>query len=211
MFRIHVCLVEGHPLAARYVSELVAHDPEFGLVEEQDLGKRGSASRPSQVVFLIDTSTGSPDLAKLLRVIRVRYPKSKVILLGPALEPPDLLRSLYLGIEGYVSFLEIPEKLASAIRAVSEGGYWIPPRFLADYIQQNEIVRKNMVRHSALTRREQQILELVVRRLSNKEIAEILKVSERTVKFHVSNLFSKLQVHGRKTLIEEFAHGFQPA
>jgi len=208
MSRIRVCLVEGHPLAARYVSQLVTHDPEFGLVEEQDLGKRGGTSR---AVFLVDPSAGTPDLAKLLRLIRVRHPTSKVILLGPALEPPDLLRSLYLGIEGYVSFSDVPGKLASAIRAVSEGGYWIPPRFLAEYIQQNEVVRKHMLRHSALTKREQQILELVVRRLSNKEIAGILNVSERTVKFHVSNLFSKLQVHGRRNLIDEFAHAFQPA
>ncbi len=208
MSRIRVCLVEGHPLAARYVSQLVTHDPEFGLVEEQDLGKRGGASR---LVFLVDSSAGTADLANLLRLIRVRHPTSRVILLGPALEPPDLLRSLYLGIEGYVSFSDVPGKLANAIRAVSEGGYWIPPRFLAEYIQQNDVVRKHMLRHSALTKREQQILELVVRRLSNKEIAEILNVSERTVKFHVSNLFSKLQVHGRRNLIDEFAHAFQPA
>lgn len=211
MVRVRVCLIAGHPLAACYISQLASRERDFEVVEEQDFQKPGGAAPRRPDVFLIDASAENLDLAQRLRVIRVRYPKSRIILLGPALEPADFLRHLYFGIQGYVPFRDVPHKLAGAIRAVHEGGCWLPPRLLADYIKQNEIIRAHRGRHPALTKREQQILGLVVRRLSNKEIAEILKLSERTVKFHISNLFSKLEVHGRRNLIEEFAPGFQPA
>lgn len=205
VIRVRVCLLEGHPLAARYISELFGRDAQVRLMDYRNSGEQPGV--PSEVpdVFLVDLRALGTDLGQLLRMVRLRYNQAKVILVGSEIEPATILRYLYMGIRGYVSFREVPYKLIGAVKAVGEGGFWIPSSILAKYIRQGEILQNHAARNPALSEREQQILELVVRRLTNKEIAEILHISERTVKFHVSNVFSKLQLHDRKSLIEGYA------
>jgi DNA-binding CsgD family transcriptional regulator len=80
----------------------------------------------------------------------------------------------------------------------------MPREILSEYVQ---CAREGHLRSSSqlesMTARETQTLELVKRRFSNKEIADILHVQESTVKFHLSNIYSKLQVSGRRDLIQD--------
>jgi len=109
---------------------------------------------------------------------------------------------LYLGLDGLVKVSEdLEQELASAVNTVLDGAVWAPRRLLAEYVRQTNWLRSDQfLARFSLTPRESQVLQFALRRLSNKEIGEVLRISERTVKFHISNIFDKLQVNDRQSL-----------
>jgi DNA-binding NarL/FixJ family response regulator len=110
---------------------------------------------------------------------------------------------LHAGYDGVVVCSEAWEsEVAKAIPSILRGGLWFPAPVLAEYardIKRGTEDERRLNRY--LTARESQILQMVIRRLSNKEIAQVLDISERTVKFHVSNLLNKLAVNSRQEVI----------
>ena len=109
---------------------------------------------------------------------------------------------LYLGLDGLVKVSEdLEQELASAVNTVLDGAVWAPRRLLAEYVRQTNWLRSDQfLAQFSLTPRESQVLQFAIRRFSNKEIGGILGISERTVKFHMSNIFEKLQVSDRQSL-----------
>ena len=106
------------------------------------------------------------------------------------------------------------EQLSRAVAAVAAGGFWVPRAWLTRFVDAMlsvSAVRRNAsaaVSRARLSRREQQVFDALLENLSNKEIASRLNVSERTIKFHVSNVLAKFAVRRRADLIVLFS---QPA
>jgi LuxR family transcriptional regulator, maltose regulon positive regulatory protein len=97
----------------------------------------------------------------------------------------------------------IGEQLAEAVHCVVQGKLWISSGVLEAFARQSIASLKTVSESRAsqgMTQRESEVMELVKRRLSNKEIGECLNIRESTVKFHLSNIFSKLQVNRRSQL-----------
>ena len=116
-----------------------------------------------------------------------------------------------LGIHGFLPYSDVANGLIPAVRAVAQGKTWIRTEVLQEYMRKTLIAHAGGFPHGdGLTRRESAILDFVKRRMSNNEIAGILGVHESTVKFHLSNLFSKLQVKNRRDLLkrEEAVHSW---
>ena len=153
---------------------------------------------------MAEWSSTDLDLTELLRVIRSRH-EGHVVVTGPEADAAAVVRYLYLGVHGYVPFREVADQLLPAVYTVMQGGYWMPSLCGADQPARR---RHGAVREPAGRLDEPRAggLRLVARRHSNKEIAGMLCISERTVKFHVSNVLSKLQMHDRTRLIEELVH-----
>jgi len=135
----------------------------------------------------------------------MRYPESKfLVLLSPEKgTDEEMLRLLYVGIDGFSIFADqLAQELPRALRAIMSGNLWVPHLVLHQYVRQTNLLLDTQLRpEPRLTARENQIFQLVVRRLSNKEIGGALEIAERTVKFHISNIFSKLKVQGRRELL----------
>ncbi|HXE75910.1 MAG TPA: response regulator transcription factor [Candidatus Xenobia bacterium] len=125
-----------------------------------------------------------------------------VLLPAQSFNDEACLRLLYLGIEGVLGASDrLARDLLAAVQAVAGGDLWAPARVLNLYKQQTEWIRsQEFHQRFALTGRENQVLQLMLRRLSNKEIGEALGISERTVKFHVSNILAKLHLDSRQRL-----------
>jgi len=195
-----------HPLAAQYVLNILSsHDELRDLLARppvSDFDLLGQDTSPR--LFVLDTYLLPLDLSKVTRHLTVRCPGSKFLGLLPArgCDDEDLLRLLYLGLDGLVKISEgLEEELVTAVNAILAGGIWAPRRVLAEYVRQTDWLRSDqLLSRFSLTARESQVLQLALRHLSNKEIAGILGISERTVKFHVSNIFGKLQVDDRQSL-----------
>jgi len=139
---------------------------------------------------------------------RARAPGScpKCVLIAMEDDPNRFLTAIRRGARGYVLQDASAADVVSAIRAVAEGHAVCPPvyaRVLFDLVatQTDELPNTRRRTRWGLTRREQQLIPLIGRGLSNKEIASKLNISERTVKFHVSNLLSKFGVRRRADLI----------
>ena len=114
----------------------------------------------------------------------------------------DADRMVQWGIGGFVPYSDVVDSLIPAVRAVADGKTWARKEVLQEYLQKNLIAHNGgLGRGAGLTERENVIMDLVKRRMSNNEIAGVLGVRESTVKFHISNLFSKLHVKSRRDLL----------
>ena len=135
-----------------------------------------------------------------------KWPDLKVLVLTVSEETADLYNALKVGARGYVLKISSPQEIIDALRQVHEG--WVvvspamAPRFLSELgepvgpsHQQADRVAPNG--ETQLTLREQEILKLVARGLSNVQIGEELMVTENTVKSHVKNILGKLHMKNR--------------
>jgi len=119
------------------------------------------------------------------------------------------LRLLHTGIEGIAVLSDrLEEKLPVAARTILAGNVCCPRPVLAEYVRQTKLLLNQQLRpYLSLSARENQILQLMLRRLSNKEIAGALGIAERTVRFHVANIFAKLRVSDRRRLLAALDEG----
>lgn len=203
----YVQVVSAHPWVSPLLSRILAgHEllkPRLlpALSEPENLGEGAQAKEPR--LFLLDSWSLGHDLNRFSRRLRSQFPDSRFLVLGAPGRATDeeILGLLYSGIDGLVSFSDrLEEELPLAIAAVAAGGLWMPNRIMHQYVRQTT-QWFDLQSQRKLTARENQVLQLVVRRLSNPEIAEALKISERTVKFHVSNLFVKVGAQNRQALL----------
>lgn len=163
--------------------------------------------RSEKCIFVLDALSLPMPLSKLARTLRVCRPRSKLlVLVGPKEVDQEILRLLYNGIEGIVRMGDsLGDELPQAVQALLVGNLWAPNKVLAEYVRQtNLLFDQQFLSHLSLTGRESQVLQMMIRRLCNKEIAGALGISERTVRFHVSNIFTKLQVTDRQSLLVAF-------
>jgi DNA-binding NarL/FixJ family response regulator len=199
---LSVCVVEQNCLAARYLLEIIAKYPALRVVTLEDL----IAHKPSERIaplFIVDSEGIDLPLSECLHLLRERHPNTRFVILDEEQPPEQIVRLLALGVHGFVSYAHIEEHLPQAVDRISRGELWFSPSVLEAYARRS-IASLETVSHSptghAITQRESQVVELVNRRLSNKEIGELLNIRESTVKFHLSNIFSKLQVNRRSEL-----------
>lgn len=204
---VGVCVLSFHPLVFPTIRELVT-DGQFLL---QDC--RLPSDRPPELqVFKIPAVSlyvveaherRSPTETLIVRML-AENPLARIVVVAQAVDERTAFPLLRLGIKGLLTYAELPAQLARALEAVSGGGFWIPRAILSRFVE-SVISGSSSPRASPgslhLTRREREVLGEVLGRLSNKEIAEKLRLTERTVKFHVSNLLAKHGVMRRADLI----------
>jgi DNA-binding NarL/FixJ family response regulator len=197
-----ICLVEQNHLAARYLLEILAKQTALHAVTLEDLIARKPAERLAQV-FIVDRKGIDLSLRECLDVLRERYAKARFLILDEEQTPEQTVGLLALGIHGFLSYAQIDKQLSQAVDRILRGELFFSSNVLEAYARRS-IASLNTANQSptgqAITHRESQIVELVKRRLSNKEIGAVLNIQESTVKFHLSNVFSKLQVSRRSEL-----------
>jgi DNA-binding NarL/FixJ family response regulator len=106
------------------------------------------------------------------------------------------IRLLYLGVHGIVLAENLERDLPKAIHSVYNGDLWVSRCALNEYVSRSGHRTDGI----SFTGREQQVVVFLMNGFSNKEIGNSLRISERTVKFHVSNILQKLNVENRKSL-----------
>jgi DNA-binding CsgD family transcriptional regulator len=156
-------------------------------------------------LFLLDGCSINLALGPLSGRLRVNSPGSKFL----ALLPPDksskseVLLLFHWGIDGFVTLhkkwkAELPEAALALLR----GRFWVPSEVLLAYVKQMKtFLDRQLLTGQSLTAREGQVLQLLLRHLTNKEIAHQLNIGERTAKFHVSNVLNKLGLENRRNLL----------
>jgi DNA-binding NarL/FixJ family response regulator len=158
-------------------------------------------------LFLLDGCSLRTDLGRLAERCRTAAPGSKFLaLLSP--ENGDFAektRLFYWGIDGFVELHKTWQtELPLAIRSVLRGQPWVPPEILLAFVKRAKtLLDAQLLPGHSLTAREGQVLQLLMRRLTNKEISNTLGISDRTVKFHVSNILGKLQLEDRRGLLAD--------
>jgi DNA-binding NarL/FixJ family response regulator len=196
---ISVGIIASNWLVIERLSVLLANDPTTSASAYECTN---DIAAPYPAAWVIDRAHLVPPLSEWVRNIQSKSPTAKFLVLDRDRRDPMLLRLLALGIHGFMTHRDVGEHLRSALREICDGGLWFPGHILRKFVQHSTARRyQRKFGPLAITVREAQILELVERRLSNKEIATRLGVQESTVKYHLSNIFAKLEVQNRYELV----------
>src|SRR5690242_19200250 len=192
---IRVLVVDDHAVVREGLRGFLALQDGIEVVGEAADGDEAvaAAERLAPDVILMDLVMPRVDGVEAMRRIRERLPRARVIVLTSFADDEKLLPSLRAGAAGYLLKNVQPQELVRAIRIAHEGGALLDPVVAARLLDtlaagppQPERVR--------LTGRERDVLTLLARGLSNKQIAFELSLAEKTVKSHVSRLLDKLGV-----------------
>ena len=196
--RIRVYALSKHPLVVRYVRETLRRDPQIAVIckpENKELKiERGEA--PS--VLLVDLVSLNRPFEGYIYTLRSSFPQSQILLLGTPDSEEEMCRLLLLGAKGFVPYASMEARLPAALARACEGRFVVSRKALAkfaEYCYQPSI--RNPATKRVFSPHEKQLLSLLQRRLSNKEMAASLHITERTVKFHLAKIFAKLGVHDR--------------
>ena len=161
-------------------------------------------SVPKASVYIVEAHPQFPVTEAVVTGIHARQPSSRVLLLSEPFDDATAFALLRLGVKGLMTYGEADGGLPRAIETVAEGGLWVGRALLSRFVDSalcTVPLRVYATGFEGLTRRERQVLEAVLDNLSNKEIARRLHMSERTAKFHVSNLLVKHGVRRRADLL----------
>lgn len=203
-----VCLLSPHPLVLGEFERVLAGS-QFKLIPrllESSLGPDlRRMSVPKAGVFVVDAHVARAAAGALLSNILEQHPQARILVVAEKLNVSESNSLLRLGAKGLLTYAEVRDQLTRALPLVAGGGFWVPRSVLSGFVDSvlsgSGSRRVNLEISSELSRREQEVLNGLLENLANKEIAGKLNISERTVKFHVSNLLSKFGVRRRADLI----------
>src|SRR5579875_743569 len=148
-------------------------------------------------VVLMDAQLPNEQSLEALRQIKQLNLDTHVLLLATQDREAYLYETLRAGADGYVLKDIAPDELASAVRVVARGEVLVQPQLAGRLLSRFGKQPRGSAPFETLTARELEVLRLLARGLRNKEIASRLVVSERTVNFHLANIYQKLNVSGR--------------
>jgi len=189
--KIRVLCVDDHPIVRDGIAAIINLQPDMSLVGATATAgealKRFSELRPD--VALVDLRLPDMDGFDLIKRLRDMHPNARVIVLSSHEGDVDIQRALEAGAQGYVVKGIVREELLETIRGVHAGKRRLPAAVaqkLAEHMGEEPI-----------STRELEVLALMAAGKRNKEIASQLSIAEDTVKMHVRNILSKLQVNDR--------------
>jgi DNA-binding NarL/FixJ family response regulator len=197
---IKVLLVDDHAVVREGLRAFLELQDGLQVVGEAEDGEQAVlvADRLRPDVILMDLMMPKLDGVGAMRLLRDRVPDARVVVLTSFLEDERLLPAIQAGAAGYLLKNAEPAELARAIRAAHAGEAIIDPTVAARLVSAlADGSRAIGDPREQLTRREREVLELIVRGRSNKRIAFELGIAEKTVKTHVGHLLAKLGVTDR--------------
>jgi DNA-binding NarL/FixJ family response regulator len=205
---LRVCLLSPHPMVLTEFHRLL-EDCGFQITSKQLDSMLAPDLRnlevPRASVYVVDAHAARQATGVLLGNILEHNSNARLLVVGDRLKESESYALLRQGVKGILTYSEAREQLPRALPQVASGGIWVPrpvlSRFVDSILNGRQARRLNPDSANDLSQREQEVLTGLLENLANKELAQKMKISERTVKFHVSNLLSKFGVRRRADLI----------
>ena len=196
---IRLLIVDDHELVRQGFMAMMSVEPGLDVVGEAADGVEAvELARSLQPdVILLDLAMPRKDGIEATREIRVDNPNARILIITSFAEDEKVFQAVKAGALGYLLKDSSPEALLRAINAVYEGRLSLHPDIALKLIEELNRPLDQPPTEDPLTEREEEVLILVAKGLSNKEIAERLVVTERTVSAHVSNILGKLHLANR--------------
>lgn len=190
---LRVFIIEKQLLFGTAIAQILSSDPAItvvGLASDRDSTSFATA-RADVVVVDID----SDEVDATVDILRTASPDTRICLLSMYSQPEVMQRCLSAGADGYIVKDSSLQELVAAIKAIGEGSSYVDPRVAAALLRRR--VPSHVPYTSQLSPRETDIIRLIAQGLSNRDIGHRLVLSEKTVKNHVSRIFSKLHFTAR--------------
>jgi two-component system NarL family response regulator len=201
--QIRVLIADDHALFRRGLELVLGGEPDIDIVGEAEDGisavEQAAALEPD--VVLMDVRMPGATGIEAARRLRSVHPGVKIVMLTVSEDEEDLFASIRAGANAYLLKEVSIEEVADAVRAVHRGNSLVSPSMASKLFSEfNVLSRRVEDQHGnapRLTDRELEVLRLVAKGMSNREIATELVIAENTVKNHIRNILEKLQLRSR--------------
>ena len=205
---IRIVVADDHPVVRQGLKALFSAHGDIEIVAdvrniEGLLAAMGSLD-PDVVVLDLDLDPENDDDMAALQALRDHSPHARVVAYTAHENEDRVVQALALGVEGYILKSANPEELLKAIRVVYRGGLMLQSSVastLMRHMRSGATIEQPNKGEAPVSRRELDVLRLMGQGKSNRQIADKLAISERTVKFHVSSILSKLDVKNRTAAV----------
>lgn len=189
--KIRLLIADDHYIVRLGLIALVSTESDMEVVAEAADGVQALElyGRHNPDLALLDMRMPIKNGIQTTMEIRARFPAARILMLTAFDGDEEIHKALQAGAQGYVFKNSSGEKLIPALRTVLAGQRWIPKE-VASRLASRKTFEK-------LTTREEEVLNELAKGLANKEIAEILNITEHTVKDHLKNILAKLRVADR--------------
>lgn len=196
---IKIMIADDHSMIREGLKNLLELDGDIQVIAEavdgEDCLDKLQVVKPD--VLLLDINMPKKNGLEVLKSLKSKKSKLKVLVLTVHNEIEYLMKAVDIGVNGYVLKDSESAELKKAIFTVAEGESYIQPSLIPALNAKMIETNKDAEKIKSLTRRELDVLKLLAVGMYNKEVGKRLKISERTVKNHVSNIFKKLGVTDR--------------
>ncbi|XBG90125.1 response regulator transcription factor [Enterococcus cecorum] len=205
---IKVLLVDDHEMVRLGVSTYLSIQPDIEVVGEASDGQEGVEKalslRPD--VILMDLVMDNMDGITATKEILAQWAQAKILIVTSYIDDEKVFPAIQAGASGYLLKTSSAQEIAEAVRKTIVGERVIEEE-VSEKIQNQDYANQYFL-YEELTNREREVLDLIAQGKSNQEIAEILFITLKTVKTHVSNILAKLGVEDRtQVAIYAFKHG----
>ncbi|MHB1132074.1 MAG: response regulator [Chloroflexota bacterium] len=219
--KIKIMIADDHPIFRQGLRGILAAEPDMEVVAETADGNQAiELSRSLSLdVLLIDAHLPGKDGIEVARTVKMHSPSTGIVLMTAQDDEEQLFQAIKVGAAGYYLKDIDPPVLLEALRRVSNGEYLINESVLTKPLVASRVLKQFRDLAMAgqdveplfvpLSAREIEVLEYIARGNSNKEIARALKISDQTVKNHITSILRKLAVNDRtQAVVYALRHGW---
>jgi DNA-binding NarL/FixJ family response regulator len=202
--RIKVVIADDHRLIRESLRLVLYGEANIKVVGEASNGPEAIdvVTKLKPDVVLLDIYMPGMDGLDVIQPIKEKSPNTKVLMLTLAMDEDMIFETLKAGAKGYISKDASISDLFKAIKAVHQGELWVERKLISRFFDEETVTIAGGEDHpettkEGLTPREQEVLRCLTEGCTNKEIANALFISEKTVKTHLNSIFRKLNVTRR--------------
>lgn len=207
---IKVVLADDHPVVRKGIISILKHD---GLIEIS--GEAGDGFEAETVckekqpdILLLDLSMPGPKLTDLIHGIKNVSKKTKILVLSAHDDDIYVREVIKAGVEGYLLKEEAPEVVTKAVHSIQNGSTWFSQPIVEKLVQW-QFGTPSGEDDIKLTKREEEILQLIAQGLDNDTIATKLSLAEQTIRNYVSVIYDKIEVRSRaEAVVWAIENGF---
>lgn len=198
--KIEIIIADDHMMIREGLKQLLELDGTMKVIAEANDGEECLNLLNKRIhpdILLLDINMPKKNGIEVLEYIKQNKIPVKVLILTVHNEVEYLLKAVDIGIDGYLLKDSSYDELKEAIDVVISGNTYIQPSLLPALNESMEDYALDKEKIECLTKRELDVLQLISKGCSNKKISDELKISERTVKNHISHIFRKIDVEDR--------------